>query len=183
MADTIVLPQNEDSDNADTGAEETGTQSDEKVFTQAEMERVIGDRLKREREKLASKYADYPELKKKAAASMSEQEKAVAEAEQRGRSAALQLAGSRLAKAEFKAAAAGKLSDEALSGFLDYVDVTKFLDSEGEPDTKAIAAAVKRLSGNAGNSGSNGSYDGGVRTPADKPKDMNAFIRQQSGHM
>lgn len=181
MPDTIVLPQqDDDSDDTGTASTET-TKSEEKVFSQAQVDQMIGERLKRDREKLAQKYADYPDLKKKADAAMSEQEKAVAEAEQRGRSVALQAVGSRLAKAEFKAAAAGKLSDEALGGFLEYVDVAKFLDDDGEPDTKAIAAAIKKLSGAAINGGSNGSYDGGVRTTAEKPKDMNSFIRQQSG--
>ena len=65
-------------DNATQGA----TAEKERTFTQAEMDAIIGDRLKRER----AKYADYDELKKKAAAfdeaeeaSKSELQKAVEE--------------------------------------------------------------------------------------------------------
>lgn len=65
-------------------ANETATQAEtaEKTFTQSEMDAIIGDRLKRER----AKYADYDELKGKAAkydeaveASKSELDKAVEE--------------------------------------------------------------------------------------------------------
>ena len=58
----------------------------ERTFTQAEVDAIVGDRLKRERAKSAEKYADYGELKRKAAAydeaaeaSKSELEKAVEE--------------------------------------------------------------------------------------------------------
>ena len=67
-------------DNATQGA----TAEPERTFTQAEMDAIIGDRLKRER----AKYADYDELSKKAKAydeaaeaSKSELQKAVERAE------------------------------------------------------------------------------------------------------
>ena len=41
-----------------------GAPAEEKTFTQAQMDAIIGDRLARER----AKYADYPELKQKAEA-------------------------------------------------------------------------------------------------------------------
>ena len=58
----------------------------ERTFTQAEMDAIIGDRLKRERAKAAEKYANYDELLQKASAfdemqeaSKSELQKAVEE--------------------------------------------------------------------------------------------------------
>ena len=61
-----------------------GATAEERTFTQAEMDAIIGDRLKRER----AKYADYDELSKKAKAydeaaeaSKSELQKAVERAE------------------------------------------------------------------------------------------------------
>lgn len=39
----------------------------DKTFTQAEVDRIVADRLKREREQTAQRYADYDQLKAKAA--------------------------------------------------------------------------------------------------------------------
>lgn len=178
MAETIVLPVGDGEADTDEGQEQgkPAQASEDKKFTQADIDRVVADRVARER----SKYSDYGDLKKKAAAAMSDQDKALAEAEQRGRSAALQSQGTRLAKAEFRATAAGKVSPEALDGFLEYADMKRFVDEDGEPDNKAIAAAIKKLAGAAPTTGS-GSYDGGVRTTAEKPKDMNDMIRRSGG--
>ena len=67
---------------AEENATQGATAEPERVFTQAEMDAIIGDRLKRER----AKYADYDEFKAKAAkfdeaeeASKSELQKAVEE--------------------------------------------------------------------------------------------------------
>jgi hypothetical protein len=117
------------------------------------------------------------ELEKIRTASMTEQEKAVAEAEQRGRSAALADTGARLARAEFRAAAAGRLDKEALDGFLEFADLRKFVGDDGEPDAKAIEAAVKKLGGSTKPT----NFDGGARTPAAKPNDMNSLIRHAAG--
>lgn len=46
----------------ETVNQETATEVNEKTFTQAELDQIIGDRLKREREK----YQDYESLKEKA---------------------------------------------------------------------------------------------------------------------
>ena len=117
------------------------------------------------------------ELRKVQEASMSEQEKAVAEAEARGRATALADAGRRLALAELRASAAGRVEQGTLDGFLEYADLSRFVDEHGEPDTKAITAAVKRLGGAGGNAPD---FDGGARTTS-KTNDMNALIRRQAG--
>ena len=52
-------------------------------------------------------------------------------------------AGARLAAAEFRAQAAGKLADPAAA--IEFLDMTKFIDEDGEPDTGAIADAVDKL--------------------------------------
>src|SRR4051812_21124078 len=82
------------------GATQQTTTVDDRRFTQADLDRVVADRVSRER----AKFADYGDLKKKAAAAMTEQERAVAEAEQRGAQAATSKAATRLARAEFRAA-------------------------------------------------------------------------------
>lgn len=117
------------------------------------------------------------ELEKLRAASLSDQEKAVAEAKTAGQAEAARANAPRLVRAELRAAAAESgLAKQALDGFLDYADLSKFVGDDGEPDSAAIAAAVKRLGG-----GQATDFDGGARTPAGKPADMNSLIRRQAG--
>lgn len=117
------------------------------------------------------------ELEKLRTASMTEQEKLVAEAEQRGKAAALAGAGARLARAEIRAAAAGRVDKQALDGFLEYADLTKFVGADGEPDAKAIEAAVGKLAG----PDRRADFDGGARTPPARTADMNQIIRRAAG--
>jgi hypothetical protein len=175
MPENVGLAQTDDDFDDTTAAPEKSTDKSEKSFSQADLDRIVADRISREK----AKYADYADLKKKAAAAMSDTERAVAEAEQRGRSAALATAGVRLAKAEFKAAAAGKVPNESVEGFLEYADLSRFVGEDGEPDLKAITGAIKKLTGSGNTNTTN--YDGGARTSAAKPDDMNALIRRQAG--
>jgi|SRR5690349_13630541 len=117
------------------------------------------------------------ELDKVRKSGLTEQEKAVAEAEQRGAQTAAAKAGPRLVRAEFRAAAAGRVETDTLSAYLEDVDLTKFLGDDGEPDTKAIEARISRLGGGQKRT----DFDGGARTPAGKPADMNSLIRRAAG--
>ncbi|WP_101788655.1 hypothetical protein [Nonomuraea indica] len=94
------------------------------------------------RAKENSKAAD--ELDKLRKASMSEQEKAVAEAEARGKTTAAQEYGHRLAAAEFRAAVAAKGLN--LGEAADLIDSTRFVDDKGDVDEQAIRKAVDKLS-------------------------------------
>jgi hypothetical protein len=76
---------------------------------------------------------------------MTESERAVAEAEARGRTAAATEYGKRLARTEFDAAAGRRNPDFDTASALEFVDLSRFLDESGEPDPKAIKAAVERL--------------------------------------
>lgn len=153
--------------NPDPGATEPP-----KTFTQADIDRAVTERLTRER----AKFADYDDLKKRAAAAMTDTEKAVKEAEDRGRNSAKAETGTRLAAAEFKAAAAGRVDEATLTGFLEYADLTKFV-KDGEPDQGAIAAAITKLGGSKP-----ASFDGGARGPAAVAGGMNDLIRRAAGH-
>lgn len=84
----------------------------------------------------AKELADLKESQK------SDSEKAISEAEKRGRAEAVSDYAERLAKAEFRAAAAGKIpnADE----LVDDLNLAKFV-TNGEVDSAAIAAAVERL--------------------------------------
>lgn len=129
-------------------------------------------------EKLRRESADYrtrlrkleQEAERQRKATMSEAERAVVEAETLGRSSAMQEFGRRLAAAEFRAKAAQANADA--DGFLDLIDVSRFVGDDGEPDSKAIDAAVKRLPRRVSDAAS---FDGGARraTPA---KDFNSQL-------
>lgn len=111
-------------------------------------------------EKLAkdnSKAAE--ELEKLRSSAMSEQEKAVEKARKEGETTATLAGAKRLAKAEFKAAAAGagvSLGDaEAL------IDFARFVTDNGDVDEAEIAKAVKSLAKLAPRPGSSGGDFGG----------------------
>jgi hypothetical protein len=119
------------------------------------------------------------ELEKQRKASMSEAEKAVAEAEERGRTAAASEFGKRLARTEFDAVAGRRNPDFDTASALEYVDLGKFVGEDGEPDTKAIKAAVERLVPEPANGAP--SFDGGTRTTAPAPQGMSQIIRKAAG--
>lgn len=73
---------------------------------------------------------------------MTETEKAVAEAEKRGRDAAAAVFTKQLAEAKLRAAATGKVAD--VDALVDIVDLGKFVTPEGV-DEEAINAAVERF--------------------------------------
>lgn len=83
------------------------------------------------------------ELEQLRAANLTEQEKAVKAAEKNGRTAAAAEYGKKLAAAEFRAAVAGAGID--LGEASDLIDTTRFVGEDGEVDTDAIKAAVKKL--------------------------------------
>lgn len=100
--------------------------------------------MARKWEKLAkqnSRAAD--ELDKVRQQSMTEQEKAVAQARKEGEQAALVTAGKRLAAAEFRAAVASKGLN--LGEAAELIDTTRFVDDKGDVDEQAIKQAVAKL--------------------------------------
>lgn len=115
------------------------------------------------------------ELEKKRKESMTEAERAVAEAEHKGRTAAAQDFGKRLATSEIRAAAADAGAD--LAGVFDYIDLARFVGDDGEPDAKAIKAFVGGLPKKGAPS-----FDGGTRPSGKGGGDMNSVIRRAAGY-
>jgi hypothetical protein len=76
-------------------------------------------------------------------AAMTDHEKAVANAKAEGMAEAMKTAGTRLAAAELKSAAAAKGLN--LSEVSDLINVAQFVDDQGEVDEKAIQKAVDKL--------------------------------------
>jgi hypothetical protein len=135
------------------------------------------DAMKAERNAAASRAkALERELNQFRQASMSESEKAVAEAEARGRAAASSEFGQRLARSEFAAAAARRNPTYEVA--YEYVNLAGLVSDAGEPDAKAIARAVERLVP-AAETGPP-SFDGGPRITAPKTPDMNDLIRSKA---
>lgn len=128
-------------------------------------------------ERKARKAAE-AELARLRKASMSEQEKAVADARAAGADEAAKAAAPRLVRAELKAAAheAG-VPKATLDGFLKYADLNRFVGDGGEIDEKAIGAAVKDLGGTNGRT----DFDGGARDRGSRPANMNDLIRRSAG--
>lgn len=83
------------------------------------------------------------QLSKAQQSAMTDDERKLDEARQEGRTAAVREAALRVAAAEFRAAAQGKLSDPAAA--LEVLDLSKFIDDKGEVDTKAIGVLVEKL--------------------------------------
>jgi len=138
------------------------------------------DRMKAERNAASSRAkALEKELASVRQSQMSESEKAVAEAEARGRTAAAAEYGKRLARSQFDALAGRRNPDFDTSGTLEFADLSKFVGEDGEPDLKVIKAAVEKWVPEATKGPP--SYDGGARTTATKPPNMNEVIRSLAG--
>lgn len=120
----------------------------EKVLTQSQVDKLIEERIARERKK----YADYQDLKAKAAkhdevveSQRSEQEKAVEAARKEGAESVLAAANARLVASEARALAAeADFRSPALAvKALDLSEVA--VGDDGEVDADAIRAALKEL--------------------------------------
>ncbi|WP_060880620.1 hypothetical protein [Streptomyces scabiei] len=98
--------------------------------------------MARKHEKRAKEHL--AELEQLRAANMSDQEKAVTEAEKKGRTAAAAEYGLKLANAEFRAAVAAAGID--LGEAADLIDVSRFVGDDGEVNVPAIKSAVTKLS-------------------------------------
>jgi hypothetical protein len=113
----------------------------------------LGDAGKRalEAERTARKEAEKArkaverELDELRKANLSESEKALAEAEARGRTAATTQFGQRLAAAQFVAEAAKRNPDFDAASVLEDLNLAKYVTDDGEPDGKGIASVVERL--------------------------------------
>lgn len=115
--------------------------------TQEEFDAMVSERLRRER----NKYADYDDLKNKAseletlkAQSMSEQEKAVAEAKKEAAAEARREVIPLLVAAEFRAVTAGRISKDELDAILEPLDLTKFVDAKGNVDSQRVSDWISK---------------------------------------
>jgi hypothetical protein len=130
---------------ADTATETTSTPNDtadtDAIDWQAEAEKFKAMARKHE-DRAKANAAAAKELEQVKAASMSDIEKAVAQAKAEGRSEGLAAAATKVVAAEFKAAAAGRLDTDALAILLDGLNLVAFMDEEGNVDTVKVQSFV-----------------------------------------
>jgi len=124
-------------------------------------------------------HAAKTELEKQRQAAMTDAERAVAEAEAKGRTAAATEFGMELAQTQFDALAGRRNPAFDTKQALEYVDLGKFLGEDGRPDIAAITAAVERLVPAPADGPP--SFDGGVRTPPPAQQGMTGLIRKAAG--
>lgn len=110
------------------------------------------------------------ELEQVRTANLSEAERAVAEAEARGRASALTDMGKRLARSEFATVAARRNAEFDTAGALELLDLSRFVGDDGEPNVTAITSAVERLVPLPDSRPP--SFDGGVRGAAGPLSDL-----------
>ena len=123
-----------------TPAPDTTPEPDEQLDDPGKKALESERKARRDAEKLAKEQAK--ELEKFRQQSMTETEKLVEQARAEARTAALAEAGGKVARAEIRAAAAGRLDQAALDVLIDGLNLAKFLDDDGEVDTAKVAAFV-----------------------------------------
>lgn len=123
-----------------------------KTFSQAELDKILGERVAREKEK----FKDYDalktaaeELEKIKEANKSETEKAIdaarKEADAAARKDVLSSVGERLVEASFVASFAGRVEEDRATALISSLDKKSFLTSEGEVDVEKVKSLVNTL--------------------------------------
>lgn len=145
-----------------------------KTFTQADVDRIVGERLNRQK----AQFADYDTLKAKAAEAdelrkrvETADEKAVREAREAAVAEERKRLAPQLVGAEFRAAAKGVLTDAQLNAFLEDADTTKYLKDTGEVDVDKVSKKVEALKGTATSTQGTGRV----------PRDMGQGNRSEGG--
>lgn len=177
--------------NAGGGSQSPPAGGGGQTFTQAELERILGERLAREREK----YKDYEDLKKKAAefdkwqeAQKSDLQKAqeAAKKAQEERDRALATANERLIKAEVKAIAVelGLVDADAAYALMDRSGV-KVKDDGSVEGVKAALEALLKAKPYLKGAAKPGSVGVGTNPGAGNAgqSNMNTFIRRAAGRL
>lgn len=143
---------NNEPGNGSQGATRTAAPKYVAPTTQEEFDEIFERRLARERTKLETKFSDYDALKEKAsrhdaleAELASDSEKAAKTAREEARAEALQESTPRIVRAEFKAEAKGVLTADQLTALLEDLDLSKYADDDGEPDSEKIAAKIAKF--------------------------------------
>lgn len=175
-----------------SGSSSSSSSDEPRTFSQEELDRIVGERLARERTKLG----DVDEMRRKAeefdrlaeerkTELEKERDRAAKEAEQRTRDELEPTWKKRLLRSEVRAIAAGKLADP--TDAISLLDLDSFeLDEDGNVDEVKVAKAIEKLLETKPYLAANGArrrvdMDAGARTPATSGEDINARIRRAAG--
>lgn len=178
----MTMPNGQGEPAGSEGVEPEGGQQPEPEWTPPasveEFNKIIEKRVAQERRR----YRDYDTVKAKAeqydalaASVQTDQERAVAEAQQQAFAQAMGSVVPRLVKAEFRAAVGERLSTEELDDFLEDVDLTKYVNDDGEPDLDKIKKKVNLIAPKGTTRPP--SFGQGPRPAPQAPKSMNDLIR------
>ncbi len=125
----------------------------EKTFTQADLDRIIGERLAKTSQELAAAQAKAKQWEEFENAAKPEQQKAQEAALKAAEEAAYAKArgdfGGQLVEAHITAAAAGRLSEQQRQALLLGLDRSRFLKQDGTVDTGAITTLIDGLAPSA----------------------------------
>lgn len=160
---------------ADTG--EAGSSSTDTTDWQAETEKWKAQARKHEERAKSNAQAvkDLDQLKQ---ASMSDLDKAVAQAKAEARAEAIKESASRLVAAEVRTAAKGRLSDEQVKTLLSGLNLAAFVKDDGEIDEAGIGKWVESVTPTSSGFPDLGQ---GARGTSGGAGDMNRLIRQAAG--
>ena len=144
MSDTTPTPAAPETAPAPSQEKEQ-EQEQERTFTQADLDRIVEERLARERKK----YADYDDVKAKAAAldekeaeNATDLERAVAQARKETEEALRKEFAAERVAARIEVTAAGKFADTEDARLRLGSRIDEFISDDGEVDTEAISAAL-----------------------------------------
>lgn len=166
---------------------EGGQQFGQSIFqapaSQAELDRIIQDRLSRVQRQYGMTPQEAAEYRQRVEALeldlSSETEKAARAAADEGFNRAMSEAVPRVIRAEFRAAAAAAgMGQQQLDALLEDIDFTRYADDSGEPDVGRIQAKVSAF---APQQREFPDLGGGNRGAGAKPKTMNDLIREKAG--
>lgn len=122
----------------ETTAETTG----EKPKPPPELQAIIDKERKAAREAERARKALETELNELRQQSMTDTEKAIEQARTEARASAFAEVGGKIAAAELRAAAAGRLAPEQLDVLLEGINVARFLDDAGDVDREKVQVFV-----------------------------------------
>lgn len=130
------------SETTETTSSEVPVESSEtKMFTQDDVNRIVSERLERER----SKFADYDQLKEIAESHKTEQDKAVEAARSEGEALARERFQNRLFNSEIRSVAREFKFHDVSDAIAQFGDIADFFTSDGDVDSDKITKRLKEI--------------------------------------
>jgi hypothetical protein len=144
MSDTDTTTEAaDDTGSTDTDTDDTRTGDD--PVAEVERLRVELQKARKWEERAKANAKAAKELEEFRQQSMTEAERAIEQARTEARREALTEVGAKVAAAEIRAAATGRMSGEQLATLLDNVNLARFIGDDGEVDRDAVSSFVEGI--------------------------------------